>query len=230
MLAMFATLLLVAGQPTKGFDYLPKNTTACQYTGASFILKTKWQFNSQSNPIEERDVVQAETNLDTWRSQRLAHQINELSPKIAIDSERLGYRFRGGFRDMLYTHYPWHLAIQHHWPDYFGKDPVLTYRLLKLPTTRQPYYEAAVTAVPSIRCRGKTLEEVQKQLLQLYASYLENLMEEGVSDYDRRDEEVFGESWKAKQLIRSEIKAEIRSNSLETCIDYNRQPWVQFGY
>jgi hypothetical protein len=102
-------------------------------------------------------------------------------------------------------HHPWHLAIQRHWPEYFGTDSALSYTLLKTPNLHQPYFEAVVTLIPSIRCRGKTLEQVQKQLLQLYSSYLENLIEEGVSDYDRRDEEVFGELWKATLPLKSEL-------------------------
>ncbi|HQR07560.1 MAG TPA: hypothetical protein PLN21_12100 [Gemmatales bacterium] len=205
MLTMCALLMTATGQPTKGFDYLPKNTTSCQYTGVSLILKPHWQINSQSNPNEKQAVVSSETNLEAWKSQVHAPHVYEMAPTIAIQYTRPNRFGSSGFVEPISIHHPWHLAIQRHWPDYFGTETALSYHLLKMPTTHQPYYEAVVSAVPSIRCRGKTLEQVQKQLLQQYASYLENMMEEGVSDYERRDEVVFGEAWNATLPVKSEL-------------------------
>lgn len=75
------------------------------------------------------------------------------------------------------SHCPWHLGIQRDWPGYFSNRNILVYDVIKTPSTRNPYYEAIVCSMPNIRCKAKTIELLEQQLLQQYASYLLNLME-----------------------------------------------------
>jgi hypothetical protein len=80
MLMLLMALSFVPGQPTQRFDYLPKNTTTCPYTGANLIFEPKWQID-----FEEQTEASSESNLETWKAQRYQVQIKSIVPTKAVE-------------------------------------------------------------------------------------------------------------------------------------------------
>jgi len=62
----------------------------------------------------------------------------------------------------------------------------LIYDLEKSPTFNSPYYEAYVYCMPNIRCKAKTIEALEMQLLQKYSQYLAMLLQ-SEEDYPARE-------------------------------------------
>lgn len=208
-------LMMAATQPARGFDYLPRNTTGCQYSGAGLSLKPRWQISTQAGSKIEQPVGIEITNLEGWKGQLQDVKVDELAPRCALPE--LSKQMRSGssgFCDFrLDEHRPWHLAIQRQFPNYFGTETVLYYKLIKKPTESKPYFEAVVCAMPNIRCRGKTLEQVKENLLKQYTFYLATLIDEQDDFEDRciygsRFESciiIYDEAWNARLPLKSEL-------------------------
>ena len=199
----------------------------------SFNMKPEWKAVVSTDGHTKSTLPGDETNLEQWQNLQQAINVDALIPRkaIPISARSHDYYYSGSYTGQeMCTHAPWYLAIQRHWPNYFGSKPILFYDLVKSPTSRKPYYEAFVCCMPNIRCKAKTIELLEEQLLQHYASYLETLLEESIPEPGRKSEVIFGESWIAKQPARSEIKADMRILSPSSQIDYTKLPWVQFGY
>ena len=199
-----------------------------------YTLNPQWQVARITSRTDSNSIQAGESNLEQWRNAFELVNIEELTPHTAIkkhnpDSDYGVGTSIGSAADLPNSHCPWHLAMQRYWPGYFQNN-VLVYEITKTPTGQKPYYEAFVCCMPNIRCKAKTIELLEEQLLQHYASYLETLMEQSIPESGRKNEVIFGESWIAKQPARSEIKADLRILSPSSQIDYNNQPWVQFGY
>lgn len=139
-----------------------------------------------------------ESNLEQWRSQTQIVKIEDLAPQLAVEKvkQRDGLF---GFEIEQCSHCPWHLDIQLSYPDNPLVSNVLLYEITKSPTLQNPNYEAIVCAMPNIRCKAKSVELLQEQLLKQYADYLGTLLEDNVPVSTFPDENRHPRYWMPKR-------------------------------
>jgi hypothetical protein len=191
----------------------PNGVAQCD---TSFNLKPQWQAVASTDGHARSTLAGDETNLEQWRNHlELKTDVDEMVPHTAIEKHNPNSSLTvassvGSAADLPNSHCPWHLAMQRYWPAFF-RNNVLVYELTKVPTSPRPYYEAIVCSMPNIRCRAKTIEALQEQLLKQYASYLETLLEDTVPEGNSSDKLFNSESWIARLSLKSQLSNEPRS-------------------
>ncbi len=149
-------------------------------------LKPTWKIGQVTSANNDSLSQSNESNLEQLHNQMETVKIEDLAPKLAIQNnnkEHSGpqYRIRYGMKIETAKsnyHCPWHLAIQSSWPGYSYVAKILQYDLVKSPTIEKPYYEAFVCSMPNIRCKAKTIEALQEQLLHQYSEYLAKMLQD----------------------------------------------------
>jgi hypothetical protein len=158
---------------------------------ASFNMKPEWKAVASTDGHTKSTHLGDETNLEQWRNSVQTVKIEDLAPRKAMPItaySRVSLYHRFTYQAM-FIHAPWYLTVQQHWPDCFGTEPVLYYDLVKSPTLQKPYYEAVVCPMPNIRCRAKTIELLQEQLLKQYSEYLAKMLQDE-EDFPTRQQEI----------------------------------------
>lgn len=146
-------------------------------------LKPTWKVGQVTSASNDSLNQSDESNLEHWRNQfELKNDVDELAPHTAIEKDKPCSGIVVSARivseaDILNYHSPWQLAIQRNWPAFF-RNNVLVYELTKVPTSQKPYYEAFVCCMPNIRCKAKTIEALQEQLLHQYSEYLAKMLQD----------------------------------------------------
>jgi len=157
----------------------------------SFNMKPEWKAVASIDGHTKSTLSGDETNLEQWRNQIETVKIEDLAPRKAMpitSNSRISRHLRFTDRPIC-IHAPWYLTVQQHWPDCFGTEPVLCYELVKSPTLQKPYYEAVVFSMPNIRCRAKTIELLQEQLLQHYSEYLSKILQDE-EDFPTKQQDI----------------------------------------
>lgn len=165
-----------------------------------------------------------ESNLEQWEHLAQTVKIEELPPQQAIEKRKEeGIIVSCVYdSDPMTPHCPWHPGIQQPWPKFLGIGSYLHYELVNTPSTQKPYYEAVVCSMPTLRCKAKTIELLQKQLLQQYANYLETLQKPKV--FERA-------SWIGNMPFQSKNETtKMQYQGLKSSRELSRQSWVQVGY
>ena len=117
-------------------------------------------------------------NIEQWRQSMQPPRAKMLPTRVVYrESEMLNYGISGmsGFR--YREHRPWHppFLYFHKEGDGNWKESALRCELLQSANLIDGEYVGCVTCVPSIECRAKTLEELEKQLLAEYGKHLDKL-------------------------------------------------------
>lgn len=144
-------------------------------------LKPIWRVAQLTSANKESIKPIDESNLELWRYLTQTAKIENITPRkaVPITAKSHDYYYSGSYNDQaMCTHAPWYLTVQQHWPEYFGSEPVLFYEVIRTPTMQKPYYEAIVCTMPNIRCKEKTIEALQEQLLQQYSQYLAKMLQD----------------------------------------------------
>lgn len=210
--------------------------------GVVVYLKPTWKVGQETLAKIDSLKESGESNLEQWRNLMQTAKSENITPRkaIPISAKSHDYYYSGSYNDQsMCTHAPWYLTVQQHWPDYFGSEPVLFYDVVRTPTMQKPYYEAIVCSMPNIRCKAKTMEALQEQLLQQYSQYLAKLLEDE-EDFPARqpsmrpNHEWLNGSFIAWLIGQSSVSD--KNNDQVTQIfsfpipDPNQWPWVQLGY
>ncbi len=145
----------------------------------SFNMKPEWKAVASTDGHAKSTLPGDETNLELWRNSVQTVKIEDITPLQAIpipeDDGSLGIR---RVRGLANGHRPWYLAINEPCLNRSFKERVLMYDLVKSPTFNSPYYEAYVCCMPNIRCKAKSIESLQEQLLQQYSQYLAKMLQD----------------------------------------------------
>jgi len=153
-------------------------------------LRPSWKIDQITTHSNIAPCSSNESNLEQWRNLVQTIKVEDVAPRQAIpipkDDGSLGIR---RVRGLVNGHHPWYLAINEPCLDRSFKECVLMYDLVKSPTFNSPYYEAFVCCMPNIRCRAKTIEALQEQLLQQYSQYLAKMLQDEV-DFPSKQQEI----------------------------------------
>ncbi|MFO0812381.1 MAG: hypothetical protein U0796_04130 [Gemmatales bacterium] len=172
------------------------------------------------------------SNLEQWRQSMQPPRAKMLPTRVVYhygfhDEAIYGSREWDGV--MFREHHPWHMIFQYFFEafDLVRKDTSLKCDLLQVASLHNPEYVGCVTCVPSIECRAKTLEELEKQLLTEYGKHLDKLAHQSVRNHRWIDSNHQSQWIAALPAVNwgYEETWDLMANRR-----FADSPWVQFGY
>ncbi|MFT3880819.1 MAG: hypothetical protein QM703_14305 [Gemmatales bacterium] len=154
-------------------------------------LKPTWKVSQVVSVNNQSLKPSKESNLEQWRNLVQKMSVEDVVPRQAIprikEYGHIGIRYVKGLTS---GHRPWCLGINEL---SFDRPPIaesyLIYDLVKSPTVTNPYYEGFVCCIPTIRCKAKTIELLQEQLLQQYSQYLAKMLQDE-EDFPHRQMDI----------------------------------------
>ena len=179
------------------------------------------------------------SNLEHWRNLSQKMSVEDIVPRQAIPRIKEHSQISiSRIIGLTSGHRPWCMEINELSLDRpTVMENYLIYDLVKSPTFNSPYYEAYVCCMPNIRCKAKTIEALEMQLLHEYSKYLAMLLQ-NEEDYPTREPKMRRDldglngpfiAWLIGQLNNADKNNEQVTQIFSFPIpDPNQLPWVQW--